>query len=215
MVTASDGLSTLAPGQLVEIPGEVTGNPLVKMLNFFFSIAPFMGLDLSEPDAHETPSPSSRAERRRQQRQRQPRQPSPLANTTATEPEAEIDETALTMIKTMRADVERSPILDLLLQAQGDLRAILTLARDYLPPEGEAYLLGGRFIALGKVTAVLDQAAEINLLRRTVLGAAGPEMARQLLAEFQSTTEDQLHLDIGEPIVRAPALQLLPLAIFV
>lgn len=52
----------------------------------------------------------------------------------------------------------------------------------------------------------------INLTRRTVLGAASPAIAQNIVTGLK--TED-MKLEVPDPIVAAPALQVLPMAIFI
>jgi hypothetical protein len=88
------------------------------------------------------------------------------------------------------------------------------MAREFLTPQTEEYLLGGRFVATGKITRVLEEGESINLTRRTALGLASPDIARQLISGFNDESGD-MSLGVEDPIIEAPALQILPLAVFV
>jgi hypothetical protein len=59
----------------------------------------------------------------------------------------------------------------------------------------------------------LAEDEEINLTRRTVMGAAGPDMARNTINEINDV--ESLNLGVANPIVTGPALQILPMSIFV
>lgn len=117
------------------------------------------------------------------------------------------------MLRKVRRNAEESPVIDLLLRTPADLRVVLTVSKEYLSPEGEAYLLGGQFTAIGKCTAVLPSAGGINLFRRTVLGVMSSEDATGMIRSLREG-ETAFAKAIGDPVVTAPLLQLLPLAIF-
>lgn len=59
----------------------------------------------------------------------------------------------------------------------------------------------------------LTKGDDVNLLRRTVLGATGPDVARDMLKG--AVQEGELQLETFDPIFQAPAVQVLPLAVFV
>ncbi|MGI8729901.1 MAG: DUF6414 family protein [Solirubrobacteraceae bacterium] len=104
-------------------------------------------------------------------------------------------------------------VRDVVLTGPEDLKAVLTPSTEFLTDRTTDSLLGGRFRVLGKVTSVLSVGEIINLTRRTALGIAGPELARGLVEGF--TSDNDIFVEIGDPIVEAPALQVLPLALFV
>lgn len=98
------------------------------------------------------------------------------------------------------------------LDGPDDIRAVLTLSREFLHESSEDYLLGGHFTALGKVTRVLGLGDHINLTRRTALRLMGPEHTREMVAGINSDAD--VELDVGDPVVEDAGIQLLPLAIF-
>ncbi|MQA78100.1 MAG: hypothetical protein GEV10_06425 [Streptosporangiales bacterium] len=210
LVSDPTELPSLKPGQLVELTGAVLGNPLAKVLDLMYAIAPFLGLDLSEEETPSQAVPQDRAARRRAQRE-QTRATQPPT----TDDDSEDPEQIAYMLRTMHKDVEKSPIIDLVLQGDPSLRAVLTVAREYLPPEGEAHLLGGQFTVLGKITSTVDTNDEINLFRRTALGAAGSDFSRSFINDLTESSDGDLDINAPEAIVAGPALQILPLAIFV
>jgi hypothetical protein len=97
--------------------------------------------------------------------------------------------------------------------AGGGLKAILTMSAEFFTEATRAHLRAGVFRVVGKVTRVLTEGDDVNLLRRTVLGAAGPDVAREMLNA--AVQEGELQLETFDPIIQAPAVQVLPLAVFV
>ena len=87
------------------------------------------------------------------------------------------------------------------------------MASEFFTSETSEYLRAGEFTAVGKVTRVLRSDDEISLVRRTVLGAAGPEVAREVVVK--SVEGGAFQVDTFDPIIEPPALQILPLAVFV
>jgi hypothetical protein len=92
------------------------------------------------------------------------------------------------------------------------MQAVLTVSSDFYSTATNEYLRAGEFRVVGKVTRVVTGDRTINLTRRTVLGAAGPQTARDMMASLNDNEE--LQLDVADPIVSAPAIQILPMAIF-
>lgn len=119
------------------------------------------------------------------------------------------------LLRVLKREVERSPVLDLLVEGSGGVKAVLTVSRELLSPEVEAYLIGGRFTVLGKMSAVIEAGQNISLLRRTVFGFAGRELAEQMFAEFNKSVMEAGGLDMSltRAIIDGPAIQILPLAI--
>jgi len=99
------------------------------------------------------------------------------------------------------------------LLGEEDLRAVLTLSTEFLTGTAAQYLLGGRFSVVGKLTRVLKESENINLTRRTALGLGGPQLVRGLVNDLRGT--ESVFVEIGDPVVEPPAVQLLPLAVFV
>jgi len=117
------------------------------------------------------------------------------------------------MLALVHDDLAASPVHDTVIKA-ADYQAVLTMSSEFFTDATRAHLRGGEFLAVGKVTRVLSNSAdEINLLRRTVLGAMGPEAGSDLLKAVAA--EGELKLEVFGPVIRAPAVQVLPLAVFI
>lgn len=187
-VATSDDIAAAYPGQIVEVEGEIIGNPLRQILDAFAALIPFAGIDQQQ---------STGAAKKG------PRVQSP-ANSGPPE---------MAMFKTMLDDVNKATVIDLVLEADNDVRAVLTMAREFLPRAAEDNLLQGHFVALGKVTRTFSREGEqVNLLRRTAFGFGGGQLARQM---FQDVKFGESDFRLSEPVVSAPLLQVMPLAVFV
>jgi hypothetical protein len=203
-----DQLEDLRSGQLVEIAGEYLGNPIEDILAFFNSLFPYMTND--EPETELEPVSTAKAKRSGNPAKR-------AAAATTTAPSKDNGDSGeaegLRMIIRMSSDIADAPVHDLLFRTEYGLQAVATVASEYYSRTTNEYLRAGDFRVVGKVTKVLRGDHTINLTRRTVLGAAGPELAQTVI---QSMGEiEGMSLDVANPIVSAPAVQILPMAIFI
>jgi hypothetical protein len=183
-------------GDLVEVTGRFVGNPLQQILAFFGQVLPYLGI---EEQGQQKPSGQRNKQKGRGQggggQQRGGNLP----------PEIE-------MLKQMQSDLDEAPVHDAVLEGPGGLQIILTMSSEFLTRATSEQLRTGNFTALGKVTRVLAAEDEVNLARRTVLNAA-PEVAEEMVSSLRD--ESEINLDVGRSRIEAPAVQLLPLAVFI
>lgn len=116
------------------------------------------------------------------------------------------------MLAQVGEELATTPVQDTVINGAG-FKAVLTMSTEFFTDATRAYLRAGSFRAVGKVTRILKEKDEVNLLRRTVLGATGAEFCRDLLTK--TVEEGRLQLETFDPIIKAPAAQVLPLAVFV
>jgi hypothetical protein len=210
-ITSPEALSEISSGSLVELQGEITGNPLKQILDFMAAIGPYFGIDIDHSES-ETPRSQQRSARPAKGGKNRQTVPQVASMSGEQAPDLSIPD----MLKIIKREVERSPVLDLLMQSPGGIRAVLTVSRDLLSPEAEAYIIGGQFSVLAKVSAVLDEGSSISLLRRTVFGFGGRELSEQMFADFDKAMaeSDGIDLSLATSVIDGPAIQLLPLAIY-
>ena len=168
-VPSSDAFSDLAVGRLVEIQGEIIGNPLKQILDLLAALGPYFGLVIDEPTPDVVPAkqPQSRTSKRPSQGKSGVPQLASLSGQQT--PELTLQD----MLRVLKREVKRSSVLDLLMEGSDGVKAVLTVSRELLTPEVEAYLIGGSFNVIGKVSAILNASQNINLIRRTVFGFRG------------------------------------------
>lgn len=116
------------------------------------------------------------------------------------------------MLGQVSDDLATTPVQDTVINAR-DLKAVLTMSAEFFTDTTRAHLRAGVFRAVGKVTRILDHDDDLNLLRRTVLGVADPDIGRNII--MGAVEEGSLRLETFDPIIQAPAIQVLPLAVFV
>ena len=193
-----------APGALVEVEGEYSGNALQQLVDFFLQILPYAGLDDDEGEAKKKKNP------------RKSGNPAVRAQATGAQdtkedevmPAAEI----VRLMKLVRDDLGSSAVEDAVVEIGDNQDVVLALSREFLSDETRDQMLASRVRVIGKVARVLTEDDEINLMRRSAVGAAGPELARSLVEDF--TAAEGIHLDLGEPVISAPGMQIQPLAVF-
>ena len=112
----------------------------------------------------------------------------------------------------MAEDITKVPVHDVLVRTEGGVNAVLTVDSEFYSPTTHEYLRAGEFRVVGKVTRVLRGDKVINLTRRTVMGVLPSATARETLSALSSS--EGLALDLADPIITAPGLQILPMAIF-
>lgn len=208
-------LFNVRTGDLVELAGEYLGNPLEEVLAFLATLYPYV---LEQQEAQRAAAVAVAEQARRSQRSG-----NPSRRTQATTPAGEASEALdalltpndatveVQMMLRMAEDLRRVPVHDVLMKTAAGLRVVLTVSSEYYSSETNEYLRAGEFRVIGKVTRVLTGGETINLTRRTVLGVAGPAVAQEVVGLVQT---DELRLDVADPIVEAPAVQVLPMAIF-
>lgn len=205
----ADQLQDLATGQLVEFEGRYLGNPLETVLSFMTAIYPY----IEDSTGSETAASGTQGSvARKSQKSGNPARRAGAATAPPSDQAPVGDQFGIRMMQRMAADIMEAPVHDLLFSTAADLRTVVTVSSEYYSAKMNEQLRSGQFRVIGKVTKVLREDETINLARRTVLGAAGPDMAGSLLSNLEG---ESLSLDLADPIVAAPAVQVLPMAIFI
>lgn len=184
-------------GQLLEVWGRSVISPLDQVLDTALSLLPYLNLS-SSSSTEETGS-------------------------------------GIRLLKSIKAEVDRPPVTDLIMDTEwpshsdkDTIRIVLTAAREFLSSTAKSYLLDGRFGVIGKVTRVLESRYDdkVDLTRRTALGPLIPNLVQQLAASLEDPRIGEaltaaLNMQVSlqmtlatQPELSAPAIQLIPLAIF-
>jgi hypothetical protein len=222
----AQGTRRLEVGCLVEVPGQIVRNPLDQILATYARIEPFAGAEESRRRRKQVKPPLFR------------RMWEAIASAPTTETVGErimnSDPAQAEFVTAMREDLELAGVRDLVMtpDASTGLSVIIVASSEFFSEKTAEYLLDGRFTVLGKVTSVfLDSRETIDLTRRTALGVSGQARAKKVvdqvvkkynLAGRRSPGRSRL-AEAGRPVgpmtaegaVQAPAIQVLPLAIFV
>lgn len=221
-LTEPSQLGELRTRQLVELTGEYLGNPLEDILAYVATVYPYVAeQQKAQLDAaSETIEQLRKAQRSGNPAKRAAAQaagqelgvPDPADALAALTQQAKEGEFGVNVALRMAEEIRHVPVHDLLFRVPSGLHAVLTASSEYYSSEINEYLRAGEFRVIGKVTRIVTGDSTINLTRRTVLGVASPEIAKNLVASLE--TED-MKLEVPDPIVVAPAVQVLPMAIFI
>ncbi|MFT3865193.1 MAG: hypothetical protein QM729_13030 [Solirubrobacterales bacterium] len=185
----------IGPGDLIEFEGEYIGNALQDIVDMFFKLLPYTDIE----------------EQANKQKKNQKKSGNPAVRATA-EQRQETDEdpsAVLRMFRIVHDDLDNSPVEDVVLQGTA-AQAVLTLSQDFLSAETQQQMVSARLRVIGKVSRVLQGSETVNLMRRSALGLTGPEVAEELVESATKLGS----VSIGHPIVKAPAVQIQPLAVF-
>ncbi|MCM3921092.1 hypothetical protein ND748_05290 [Frankia sp. AiPs1] len=201
IIESSSELTELRPHDLFEIRGEMLGNPLERLVDLISAFVGFLGLDLDDE------APTGGGQRRNRSNQQVPAELRQMRQEFSTE--------YLMMFRSMKKDVEKGRVVDLLLRSDSGVQAVVTLTREFLPQHAEELLLGGQFTVIGKAAAVLATSGSINLARRTVFGAFGGDGTQGIISSFQTGQDSGIDFGNTRLVIEAPAVQVIPLAVFV
>lgn len=198
-ISTVDDLEGLEPGMLVDITGAALGNPLLTLLDFVGPTIPLV-LD-TVPRGPRSPSPAGLL------------RPPPVADGVPDAGGASPGEQQVlaAIVAMAREGLRTSPVVDTVLVTSAGLPVVAVLDRTAAEPATEALLHDGTYRMLGKVTATLGADEGINLFRRSLLAALGPGASSEMLAQIEQAGAD---LELVDPVLDGPLLQVLPVAIF-
>ena len=210
LVQSEEDLQSVAQGSLVEVTGQILRSPAGEALENFFKMMNMMGLELSE----ELPSPNKPAGKGGQHQHQTKKDPFMQIQEAL---ESGGHEFALKIMQRLKDDLTKSKVVDVVMQlsSKADVSVIISLASEFLPEEALDNLLSGHFTVLGKITRVLEGEEEVNLYQRSTFGnmllnndemRSGIEDLQQLFGSGQSSSKE---------LIKAPGIQLIPLAVFV
>jgi hypothetical protein len=187
------------PGALIEFEGEYIGNALQDLVEMFFKLLPYTDIE----------------ERAKKQKKNPRKSGNPAVRAAAGQSQdaSEDDDPGgiLRMFQIVHEDLGSSAVEDVVLQGT-DATAVLTLSRDFLSAETQQQMLSAHLRVIGKVSRVLEGSEIVNLMRRSALGVTGPAAAEELVSSV--TDMEDAHITIGDPVVKAPSVQIQPLAVF-
>lgn len=197
-VSSVDDLEGLGPGALVDLTAAAFGNPLLTLLDFVAPTIPLV-LDATSPPSRVSPRAGA------------PRAASvPAGGPDAGGASPEEQRVLAGLVAMAREGMHTSPVVDMILITADELPVVAVLDRVAAGPATEAFLQDGTYQVLGKVMSVLGADEEINLFRRSLLAALGSAASSELLEQAKEAGSD---LEIVDPVLSGPLLEVLPVAI--
>jgi len=96
-----------------------------------------------------------------------------------------------------------------------EIKVVLTTKSDFFTPGGEAEIIDGEFLILGKVIRVIRSDESINLLRKTTFGRFKEDTLNKLVSGFEGFENAGYRIPELITEIKAPAFQVIPIAIFI
>jgi hypothetical protein len=206
-ISAEEDLNELVHGELVEVTGQIFRSPLSDIIEVIFRVMDIAGVKLPDEDTSVVSSrQGKRSHSKNQSGQRSQQQ--------AQQNMADI--AGMKMLKGIRDDLNRARVIDVILQPTDlpNITVVTALSLDVLPDHLLDPLLIGRFTLLGKVAQVLcNEGEEISLYQRTTFNYLESSVVDQMLEQMQQNPT--MKLSGHSSTIKAPAIQILPMAIFV
>ncbi len=119
----------------------------------------------------------------------------------------------------IRDDMTRGDIYDFVIEFSGapGYQIVTSLLGAYLRDQSMTEILDAEFWLLGKVAKLVSSSSKdsINLLRRSTLRGLNEEMIQQMFAAFKNIGERVLQIPELKTKVGGPAMQIIPIAIYV
>ena len=205
-------LGELKNGQLIELGGEYLGNPLeealahVSEVSSHFATTRGLAGDLHWWTDIEGAPGLGRHELR--QGRAEPRE---SMTAISRRPEDADNDAAIQIILRMAKLLQAAPVHDLIICSPAGFHAVLTASSAYYSQEASEILRYGEFRVVGKVSRIVTGETAIDLTRRISLAAAHPAVTRDLLAAAKAAG---LPIGFADSVVSGPAVQVLPMAVF-
>lgn len=211
-LNTQEDIGAVATGDFVELSGRYTGNPLEETLAVFGQFLAYMEDMAAGVEGAKAQRSSSRKSGNPQVRASVSTEGDGQWAGLAEEFQSFNASIEMRILRKMKEELEASPIHDVVLETSAGVKAVLTVASEYYDGAVAERLSSGDFVVLGKVTRILQEGEVIDLSRRTVMGKMGEEGES---VTSSMTNLPGIKLQSGEPVVRYPAVQVLPMAIFI
>jgi hypothetical protein len=200
----SSNLHTTKPGDFVEFKVVLRKNPLIDALEVFQSLGKLI---VAVTGYQQNQSP--------QKPTRNPNQPKPKAPEVSDKGVAN----TLQLIDDLLGQLNSSEIVDLIgtSVAEKYINVIILVDRSFLGDSSLSSLVDGEYTVLGKVTRNISVGNEekIDLLRNNALGKMQAEALSPLVDSFKNANQFGIKLPEIITEIEGPALQVIPIAIFI
>jgi len=96
-----------------------------------------------------------------------------------------------------------------------EIKVVLTTKSNFFNSGGETEIIDGEFLVLGKVIRVIRSDESINLLRKTTFGRFKEDTLNKLVSGFEGFENAGYRIPELITEIKAPAFQVIPIAIFI
>ena len=185
------------PGALIEIAGTLEKNAIDSMIDYIDAVNIMSSMGSKQQS--DSPGVTGGKSNRELTRRKNTRIESPLAK----------------IRDALDNDRKRTPISNVLLRctAPNNVTAVVTLRTENLRDLTLSELHKNSVRVLGKVTRVVDQGESMSSFENYGLALMKPEILQGIFQDLKNT--ENVALDLSEVQVQGPAIQVLPLMVFV
>ncbi len=222
----TESFANIEHGSLIEVTGQILRSPLSTHLNTIFQLFEFFGVELPDNSKQAPPQTSTTTNPQRQkgvqQTQKQQATPDFITQIERLSKFGENDKTTqstfiIKLLQRIREDLEHAKVKDVLMEPinMNQLSILIALSSEFLLPGSLENMLSGQFTVLGKVARKLVGEETINLYERSPSASFFNSQQQLKNAIIQMSAIAPSTKASGADIVKAPGLQIIPLAIFI
>lgn len=187
MLKSNFEVSKMQVGDFIEVEGELQKNPLLNYLELFIDLFRMAEIFAEKPQ---------------------------LGNKTQANNKKQQEGEMVKQIKSFADELKHSGTIDFVLTDK-KCTAVLSAQEQYLANDNVSEIIGGRFKILGKVIYICkDDNEEIDLLRKTSLSILSEELLAEMFAGFKNNDMKQFNLPELKTKISAPAVIIIPVAIY-
>lgn len=201
-IEGPDDLTGIGHSSLVEVTGPITRNPLIVAIEGFDQLAELLDVELYNPTnrSHVNSSPKKGTTNQKK-----------LVTDFRSE-DVDASKLGMKVLGRVREDLIASKVKDVLIRPATlqDFTVLIGLTSEFLSEGAFDNFPHGYFTVLGKIVRILEPNEEINLYQRTIAGIMGKDTEAALAKLLDASWVKQ-----NIPLIKYPAIQLIPLAIFV
>ena len=174
-------------GDFIEVEGELQKNPLISYMDIFIDLFRMADIFTDKPQ---------------------------LGNKTRVNTQKQKENEIIKQIMSFADELKHSGTIDFILfDSKGT--AVLSAQEQYLANDNISEIIGGHFKVLGKVISICKEDTEnIDLLRKTSLSILSEELLNEMFSGFKTSDMKQFNLPELKTKINAPAVIVIPVAIY-
>lgn len=197
----------LSVGDIVEFEGSIRKNPFVELneiWNTYLEMRPYF-----EDASATTAQPNNQRGKSRSSSQQS------TSRAALSKPRDLDEERVGVILEIATRGIEESRLLDVSVQIEHKVyeSAVLTLRTERNPAQAVAFSRGSKCKVIGKISGITEAGESIRLYRRSSLEMFSTETMAPIIEPMRNLPE--LAIDLDNVAIEGPAIQILPLAIFV
>ncbi len=187
MLKSDFDFSKMQVGDFIEVEGELQKNPLISYMDIFIDLFRMADIFTDKPQ---------------------------LGNKTRVNTQKQKENEIIKQIMSFADELKHSGTIDFIL-SDSKGTAVLSAQEQYLANDNISEIIGGHFKVLGKVISICKEDTEnIDLLRKTSLSILSEELLNEMFSGFKTSDMKQFNLPELKTKINAPAVIVIPVAIY-